>query len=43
MHVTPQINCVGQRSPALRVSAHIYGVSQEIDVKTFIFRVNLAM
>ena len=27
----------------MRVSTHIYGVSQEIDGKTFIFRVNLGM
>ena len=30
-------------STVLRVSTHIYGVSQEIDGKTFIFRVNLGM
>ena len=30
-------------SPVLRVSTHIYGVSEEIDGKTFIFRVNLGM
>ena len=29
--------------PVLRVSIHIYGVSQEIDWKTFIFQVNLGM
>ena len=28
-------------STVLRVSTHIYGVSEEIDGKTFIFRVNL--
>ena len=43
MHVTPQIDRLGQTSPALKVSTHIYGVSQEIDGKTFIFRVNLGM
>ena len=42
-HVTPQIDCLGKMSPVLRVSIHIYGVSQEIDWKTFIFRVNLGM
>ena len=42
-HVTPQIDCLGKTSPVLRVSTHIYGVSQEIDGKTFIFRVNLGM
>ena len=30
-------------SPVLRVSAHIYGDSKDIDGKTFIFRVNLGM
>ena len=30
-------------SPVLRVSTHIYGVSKDIDGKTFIFRVNLGM
>ena len=42
-HVTPQINCLEKMSPVLRVSTHIYGVSKEIDWKTFIFRVNLGM
>ena len=42
-HVNPQIDHLGKMSPVLRVSTHIYGVSQEIDVKTFIFRVNLGM
>ena len=42
-HVTPQINCLGKMIPVLRVSTHIYGVSQEIDGKTLIFRVNLDM
>ena len=31
-----------KRTP-LQVSTHIYGVSNEIDRKTFIFRVNLVM
>ena len=30
-------------STVLRVSTHIYGVSQEIGGKTFIFQVNLGM
>ena len=42
-HVTPQIDRLGKTSTVLRVSIHIYGVSQEIDGKTFIFRVNLGM
>ena len=40
-HVTPQIDRLGKTSPILRVSTHIYGVSNEIDGKSFIFRVNL--
>ena len=42
-HVTPQIDCLGETSTVLRVSTHIFGVSQEIDGKTFIFQVNLGM
>ena len=42
-NVTSQINCVRKTSPVLRVSLDIYGVSKEIDGKTFIFRVNLGM
>ena len=42
-HVTPQINHLGKSSPVLRVSTHIYAVFDEIDGKTFIFRVNLGM
>ena len=42
-HVTPQIDHLGKTSTVLRVSTHIYGVSQEIDGKMFIFRVNLGM
>ena len=42
-HVTPQIDRLGKMSTVLRVSTHIYGVSKEIDGKTFIFRVNLGM
>ena len=30
-------------STVLRVSIHIYGVYEELDGKTFIFRVNLGM
>ena len=41
--MTPQIDLLEKMSTVLRVSTHIYGVSQEIDVKTFIFRVNLGM
>ena len=42
-HVTPQIDQLGETSTVLRVSTHIFGVSKEIDGKTFIFRVNLGM
>ena len=34
--MTPQINRLGKTSTVLRVSTHIYGVSKEIDGKTFI-------
>ena len=40
-HVTSQIDHLGKMSPVLRVTTHIYGVSKEIDTKTFFFRVNL--
>ena len=43
MHVTPLIECLGETSPLLGVSTHIYGVTKEMDGKTFIFRVNLCM
>ena len=33
----PQINCLGKKSPVLRVSTHIYGVSKDIGGKMFIF------
>ena len=36
-HVTPQIDRLRKMSPVLRVSTHIYCISQEIDGKTFIF------
>ena len=42
-HVTPQIDCLGKTSTVLMVSTHIYGVTKEIDGKTFIFRVNLGI
>ena len=42
-HVTPQIDCLGKTIPVLRVSIHTYGVSEEIDGKMFILRVNLGM
>ena len=42
-HVTLQINSLGKTSHVMRVSTHIYGVSQDIDGKMFIFRVNLGM
>ena len=35
--MTPQIDHLGKTSPVLSVSTHIYGVSKQIDVKTFIF------
>ena len=38
-YVNPQIDHLGKMSPVLRVSTHIYGVSQEIDGKMFIFKV----
>ena len=41
--MTPQIDNLGKMSTVLRVSIHIYGVSQEIDGKMFIFTVNLGM
>ena len=41
--MTPQIDHLGKTSPVLRVSTHIYGVSKEIDVNPFIFRINLGM
>ena len=43
MHVTPQVNHLGKTSPVLRVSTPIYGVSKEIEGKTFIFKVNLGV
>ena len=42
-HVTPQIDFLAKTSPILMVSTHISGNSQEIDVKTIIFQLNLGM
>ena len=43
-HVTSQNgNCLSNMSTVLRVSPHIYVVSQEIDGKTNIFIVNLGL
>ena len=42
-HVTPEIDCLKKMSPVVKVSTHIYGVSKEIDGKTFIFQVNQAL
>ena len=39
----PQIDHLGKTSTVLRVSTHIFGVSKEIDGKTFIFKVNIDM
>ena len=41
--MTPQIDCLRKMNPTLRVSTHIYGVSKEIDGKTFIFKINIGM
>ena len=41
--MTPQIDRLAKSSPVLRVSTHIYGVSQKLDGKTFIFRVDVGM
>ena len=35
-HVTPKIDRLGKMSTVLKISIHIYWVSQEIDGKTFI-------
>ena len=43
MDVTPQIDHLRKTSPVLMVSTHIYRVSQEIDRKASILRVNLVM
>ena len=42
-HVDPQNDCCRKTSTDLRVSTQICGVSQEVDGKMFIFRVNLGM
>ena len=36
MHVIPQIDHLRKTSPVLRVSTHIYGLSEEIDGKMFV-------
>ena len=41
--MTPEIDRLRKTCPTRRVSTHIYGVSKEIDGKTFIFKVNLGM
>ena len=41
--MTPQIDRLGKMSTVVRVSRHIYGVSEEIDGKILIFRVNIGM
>ena len=42
-HVTFQIDHLIKTSPVQRVSTYIYGVSKEIDGKTFILQLNLGM
>ena len=42
-YVTPQMDHLRKMSSVLRVSRHTYGVAQDIDGKTCIFRVNLGM
>ena len=42
-HVTPQSNRLRKMRPVVRNSTHIYGVTQDIDEKTFIFIINLGM
>ena len=39
--MTCQIDCLAKMSIVLRVSIHIYWVSQDIDENMFIFMVNL--
>ena len=41
--MTPHIDRLRKTSTVLGVSTHIYGVSKEIDGKTFIFGINLGM
>ena len=43
MNVTPHFDCLGKTRTVLRVSTHIYSVSEDIDAKTFIFQLNLGM
>ena len=42
-HVTTEIDRLGKTNHVFRVSTHTYGISKEIDGKTFILRVNLGM
>ena len=42
-HVTPQIDCLRKTNPILMFSTYISGHSKEIDVKMFIFQVNIGM
>ena len=42
-HMTPQIDCLGETNPLPMVTTHISGIFKEINGKTFIFEVNLAM
>ena len=41
--MTPEIDRLGKTNTVLRVSTHVYGVSKEVDGKTFILRVNGGM
>ena len=41
--MTPQIDHLGKTNTVLRVSIHIYEVSEDIDGKMFILRENLGM
>ena len=41
-HVTPQIDHLRTTNPVLRISTHIFGISQEIDRKSFILQLNYA-
>ena len=43
MHVTPLIECLGETSPLLGVSTHIYGISKEIDGEMLMSQENLGM
>ena len=41
--MTPQIGHLGKMIPVLGVSIHIYGVSEEIDGKMFIFMLHVVI